>query len=336
MFHRLHALDVTTGQEKFNGPVPITASVTANNGKVATFHSLHQMNRPGLLLTNGAVYAAFGSNGCNDSNYGWVLAYDAGSLQPVGVYNTAPDRGLGSIWQSGSGPAADSNGNIYVSTAEAPFNANTGGQDYGSSVLKLVQGLGTLSVSDYFTPYNEAFLSQWDLDLSSSGVVVLPDQPGANPHLLVASGKQGTIYLLNRDNMGQFNSLGDTQIVQELPSAVGAMFSTPAYWNNAVYFAGDNTPIKAFSLSGGLLTTPPMAQSVRMAGGHPPTISANENANGVLWVIAGTTLYAFDAATLKSLYNTNQAGTRDTLSLRRTSPLKQWPAAKSTLGRSKA
>ena len=201
-----------------------------------------------------------------------------------------------------------------MSTAEAAFNVNTGGQDYGSSVLKLVQGLGTLSVSDYFTPYNEAFLSQWDLDLSSCGVVALPDQPGANPHLLVASGKQGTIYLLNRDNMGQFNSLGDSQIVQELPSAVGAMFSTPAYWNNAVYFAGNASPIKAFSLSSGLLATPPMAQSVRIQGGHAPTISANGNANGVLWVIAGGTFYGFDATTLKSLYNTNQAGTRDTLS----------------------
>ena len=314
VFHRLHALDVTTGQEKFNSPAAITASVTANNGKLSTFHSLHQMNRPALLLINGTVYAAFGSNGCNDSDHGWVLAYDAGSLQQVGVFNTTPDKGLGSIWQSGSGPAADSNGNVYVSTAEAAFNVNTGGQDYGSSVLKLVQGLGTLSVSDYFTPYNEAFLSQWDLDLSSCGVVALPDQPGANPHLLVASGKQGTIYLLNRDNMGQFNSLGDSQIVQELPSAVGAMFSTPAYWNNAVYFAGNASPIKAFSLSSGLLATPPMAQSVRMQGGHAPTISANGNANGVLWVIAGGTFYGFDATTLKSLYNTNQAGTRDTLS----------------------
>jgi hypothetical protein len=311
VFHRLHALDVTTGAEKNGGPVAITGTFVSNIGKSIPFNSLHAMNRPALLLNNGTIYAAFGSNGCNDSAYGWVIAYDASTLQQVGIFNAAPGHGLGSIWHTGSGPAADSNGYIYASTAEAEFTGNTGGQDYGSSVLKLAQGGGTLTLSDYFAPYNEAFISQWDLDLSASGVMVLPDQPGATPHLLVASGKQGTIYLLNRDGMGEFNSFGDTQIVQELPFAVGAMFSSPAYWNNSVYFAGDNSPVRAFTLSGGLLSTSPAAQSVKMAGGHSPTISANGATNGVLWTITGSTLWAFDATTLKTLYNTGQAGTRD-------------------------
>jgi hypothetical protein len=180
------------------------------------------------------------------------------------------------------------------------------------SVLKLVQGAGTLTLADYFTPYNQASLSSTDSDVSSCGTVVLPDQPGSIPHLLVASGKEGTVYLLNRDNMGQYNSSGDTQIVQELPLAVGAMFSTPVYWNGTVYFGGNAHPIQAFSLNGGLLSTPPMAQSTKMPGARAPTISASGTTNGILWIMSGP-LNAFDATTLKLLYNTNQAGTRDLL-----------------------
>jgi hypothetical protein len=312
VFHRLHALDITTGQERANSPVAIVATFTTNKGGAVKFNSLHAMNRPALLLNNGIVYAAFGSNGCNDSAYGWVIAYDAATFQQVGVFNASPAKGLASIWQSGSGPAADSAGNVYVSTAESDFTANTGGQDYGMSILKLVQGVGTLTVADYFTPYNQAYLSQNDLDLSACGTMVLPDQPGPNPHLLIGSGKVGTVYLLNRDNMGRYDSSGDTQIVQELPSAVGSMFGGPAYWNNVVYFAGNSHAIQAYSLSSGLLHSPPVAQSAKMSGGRP-TISANGDTNGLLWAINGPALYAFDAMTLKMLYNTNQAGTRDQL-----------------------
>ena len=313
VFHRLHALDVTTGTDKFAPAVAIGGSFTATDGTVAKFNSLHAMNRPALLLNNGIVYIAFGSNGCNDSAYGWVLAYDATTLTPVGIYNSAPKKGLASIWQSGSGPAADAAGNIYVSTAEGNFSGNSGGQDFGSSVLKLVENLGTLSLADYFTPYNQATLSVKDLDLSACGVVVLPDQPGPSPHVLVASGKQGTVYLLDRDNMGQFNPVSDMQILQEIPKAVGAMFSTPAYWNNTVYFAGESHPVTAYQLSNGLLTTPPAAKSITMTGDHAPTISANGNTSGVLWVIGGKSLWAFDAVSLAQLYYTNQAATRDAL-----------------------
>jgi Big-like domain-containing protein len=313
VFHRLHALDITTGQERANSPVAIAATFTANNGAVVKFNSLHAMNRPALLLNNGVIYAAFGSNGCNDSAYGWVIAYNATAFQQVGVFNASPGKGLASIWQSGSGPAADNNGNVYVSTSESDFTGNTGGQDFGMSILKLSQGVGALNLADYFTPHNQAALTQADLDVSSCGTMVLPDQPGPNIHLLVGSGKEGTVYLLNRDNMGQYNSSADTQIVQELASAVGAMFSTPAYWNSTVYFAGNSHPIQAYSLSGGLLSTLPVAQSAKMPGAHAPTISANGNTNGVLWAINGPALYAFDATTLKMLYNTNQAGTRDLL-----------------------
>jgi hypothetical protein len=312
VYHRLYALDVTTGLEKFGAPAAIEGSFTAQDGTVVPFNSLHAMNRPALMLSNGIVYIAFGSNGCNDSAHGWVFAYNATSLTQVGIYNASPKKGLASIWHTGSGPAADANGYIYVSTAEADFNANSGGQDFGSSVLKLLQGSGTLTLDDYFTPYNQAIISEDDLDLSASGVVVLPDQPGPTPHLLVASGKQGTVYLLDRDNMGQYNPVADVQIPQELTQAVGPMFSTAAYWNNTVYFAGNGHPVSGYALNNGMLQSPPV-ESVKLPGAHSPTISANGTTNGILWVIEGAQMWALNALTLKELYSTSQAGTRDVL-----------------------
>ena len=311
--HRLHAVDIATGQERPASPIVITGSFTANNGTVVKFVDKGQMNRPALLLANGNVYVTFGSNGCNSSSRGWVMSYDSTTLQQKGAFTTSPNAWLAGIWQSGGGPAADSSGNIYACTNEGTFDADTGGQDFGSSVLRLSQGVGTLTLTDYFTPYNQAALSASDLDLSAAGVMVLPDQPGPYPHLLVATGKQGTIYLLNRDDMGQYNAVGDFKIVQELVSAVGPVFGIPVYWNNRVYVSGEGTPIRAFALNNGLLSSGPVAQSIKIPSGYPPAISANGNSNGIFWIINGGTLTAFDATSLAPLYNTSQAGTRDTL-----------------------
>jgi hypothetical protein len=310
--HRLHALDVTTGAEKFGGSIVISGSFTANNGTVVAFNSLHALNRPGLSLNNGSVYIAFGSNGCNDSAHGWVFSYDAATLTQTGIFNTSPDQGPSSIWQTGSALSADEGGSLYFSTGEGAFTANTGGQDFGSSIVKLTPAPGSISAADYFTPYNQAFISQHDYDLSASGPIVLPDQPGPTPHLLIASGKQGTVYLLNRDSMGQYNPQGDTQILQEIPAVIGPMFSTPAYWNNTVYFAGNAHPIHAYTVSGGKLVNA-ILSTAPVGGAHSPTISANGTANGVLWVISGKSMLAFDAVSLKTLYTTAQSGTRDVL-----------------------
>jgi Big-like domain-containing protein len=314
VFHRLHALDVTTGAERTNSPVPIKATFRTNGGALLQVNNLHQMNRPALLLSNGVVYVAMGSNGCNDSNNSWVIGYDATTLAQTGAFVAAPEHGLGSIWQSGAGPAADADGNVYVSTAEAEFDANTGGQDYGSSVLRLTPSGNNLPLADYFTPFDESSLSTNDLDLSAGGVVALPDQPGPHPHLLISAGKQGRVYLLDRDNMGQFNPINNSQIVQQLPIGVGAMFSTPAYWNGKVYFNGKSKPIMAFALTNGLLSSTAVFKSVQsQAGAHAPTISANNNSNGILWTLPGGQLNAYDASNLKLLYNSKQAGTRDVL-----------------------
>ena len=316
--HHLHALDITTGNEQNGSPVLITATSTSNKGHVTHFNSLHQKNRPGLLLLNGVLYLGFGSNFCNDGNSGWVLSYDAASLSQLGVFNTSPDQGLTSIWQTGNGLAADEAGNIFATTAEAAgqgFDVPQGGQTYCMSVLKLAPDD---TLADYFTPWNVAFLNSHDLDFSSAGPVVLPDQDGPYPHELLATGKYGVAFVLNRDNMGMY-SVGDSNVLQEVvlvqqndQNPLDVMMSSPASWNNTAYFAPDSSPLLAFPLSSGLLGTP-LKTAQKYPGSHSPSISANGNTNGILWVITGP-LLAFDAVSLKLLYTTNQAPNgRDTL-----------------------
>ncbi len=323
--HQLHALDITTGDEQPGSPVLIAAQSTSNKGHVTVFDSLHQKNRPGLLLLNGVIYMGFGSNYCNDADTGWLLSYDEATLSQLAIFNTSPDYGLVSIWQAGNGPAADEAGNIFAETAESdkPYDVPTGGQTFSNSVLKFAPDL---SLADYFTPWSVAYLNANDLDLSSTGALILPDQDGPYPHELIASGKQGIVYVLNRDNLGMF-SLNDSQIIQEFALIPGdnndVQFGSPAFWNNTVYYAPDASPLLAYPLSGGLLGAP-IKTAVGYIGAHSPSISANGgDANtGIVWFISGAELVAYNAAASSQyaaplqqlLYDTNQAANkRDTL-----------------------
>ena len=324
--YRLHALDLTSGAEKFGGPVVIQASVPGtgdeNNGQgQVPFDPKMHLQRPGLLLLSGVVYIGFGSHDDTPPWHGWLLAYNATTLQQVASFNTTPNGSAGSIWESGCAPAVDANGNVYVATSNGTFDVNTGGMDYGESVLKL--NPGTLSVLDWFSPLNlQILLGDWDL--GSGGTMLLPDQPGSHPHLLVVAGKQGVIYLIDRDNLGHFNSVSD-QIVQELEGTINNNnLSTPAYWQGSVYYASENDNLKMFALNNGLLSTAPVSASRESFGyaGASPSISANGSRNGILWVIdtsaLGTggpaVLRAYDATNVShELYNSAQAGTRDTL-----------------------
>jgi hypothetical protein len=313
--HRLHALDVTTGLEKKGSPVVIAASYEYN-GTTHVFDDTIQVNRPALLLENGYLYIAFGSTGCrSNKEQGWVMSYTESKLQPAGAFDDEPEEGAAAIWQRGGGLSADSEGNIYGATADGDFTA---GIDFGQSVLKLTQNGSTLELADWFTPFNELYLDQNDLDLSES-VLVLPDQKGAYPHLAVAIGKEGTVYLLNRDNMGHFCATcteTDTQIVQEL-TALAPNSGALVYWNNAVYTSGSASPVLALSLTNGVLGTTPIAQSKQTTHGHSPVISVNGNVttSGVFWQINGPYLIAFNAVKLGSLiYSTGHAANgRDTL-----------------------
>jgi len=327
--YRLHALDITSGAEKFGGPVLIQASVpgtgagTDGHGNVA-FNSFYQGQRPGLVLLNGTVYVAFAS-GHDDTPpfHGWVLGYNARSLQQVAVFNSTPHGGDGGIWSSGGAPAADSNGNLFFMTGNGTFDANTGGVDVGDSVVKLSTSGGGLALADYFTPSDQGYLSAKDVDLGSGGVMLLPDQPGPHPHLVLGGGKEGKLYVIDRDNMGQFQMGSDSQIVQSLLGGASGVWCTPAYWQSSVYLVPVNDTVKAFQVNGGLLSNTPVAQgSVAFAfPGATPTVSANGSTEGIVWVIQRTTagsqaavLRAYDAANVsRELYNSKQAGTRDVL-----------------------
>jgi hypothetical protein len=333
---KLHALDITTGAEKFDGPVIIQASVNGtgdgNDGHGhVPFDPLQQLQRPGLLLSNGVVYIAWGSHADYDPYHGWIMGYDAATLDQVAVFNTTPNGGEGSIWQSGGGLATDDAGNIYAEVGNGSFDPNTppgalpADADYGESILKLAvdpnstpdnpnpNGWG-LTVADFFTPYNEQFLNDQDLDIGSGGLMVLPDEMGSpdHPHLLLAGSKEGRVYLIDRDNMGRFDSTGD-EVLQESDSGmIIGVFDTPALFNGTFYYVGAfYDAANAFSIEGGAFAGP-ISQSTDVFGypGATPSISANGSTNGILWALdrGSNELRAYDATDLSNeLYNSDQA-----------------------------
>ena len=205
---RLHALDIATGAEKPNSPVVIQASVpgsgNGSSGGTLTFNPLRENQRTGLLLANGIVYFGFSSHGDNEPFHGWVFGYNASTLQRVMVYCTTPNGDDGGVWMDGDGIATDSTGSLYFISGDGLMDANTGGGDYGDSFLRLSTS-GT--VQDYFSPSVQSTLDSGNLDLGAGGVLLLPDQSGAHPHEMVSAGKNGTVYLVDRDNMGRLQRL---------------------------------------------------------------------------------------------------------------------------------
>jgi hypothetical protein len=329
-FQRLHALDITSGAEKFGAPATIQATVNgtgegSSGGKIS-FDPLNENQRPGLMLYHGAVIITWAAHCDHEPTHGWVIAYNARTLKQVAVWNASPDAGLAGIWQSGGAPAADSTGNVYFATGNGNFDVNNGDVDYGDTIIKLGAPAGVVTVLDYFTPYDQSSMNEMDNDLGAGGVTLLPNQPPGSPHqhLLIQAGKEGTIYLIDRDNMGKYNPSNNDQIVQSLPFAIGIETSTPAWWNNTVYFAATGDYIKAFAFDPGtgLLSTSPSSESSTSYNfpGATPSISANENSEAILWALqtdaagkyGSTILHAYDATNLgNELYNSNQNFNRD-------------------------
>jgi hypothetical protein len=326
--HKLHAVDITNGAEKFGGPVVIQAKVpgSADGSNTVVFEPLREAQRAGLLVQNGLVYISWASH-CDIGPYhGWVMAYDTQTLQQKTVWNATPNGQLGGFWQSGGGIAEDSRNFLYATSGNGTFDQDVKGKDYGDSIIKLgISPRGKLVVKDYFTPHDQKFLEITDTDLGSGGAMVIPDRPGqTNPFLLVQAGKEGTIYLMNRDRMGKFNPNDDNQILQNLPGAVGGMWAMPAFWNNNVYFGGVGDNLKMFSLDPvtGLLSTTPVSNTLTFFNypGTTPSISSNGTTNGIVWALQtdhfgqfpGTTngpeiLHAYDATDLShELYNSMQ------------------------------
>src|ERR1700719_4716509 len=340
--HRLHAIDITTGDEKSPGPIVITATVNGNgdgsSGGQLTFGgsstggqlvALNQLNRPGLLLLNGTIYIAYASHCDLGPYHGWLFGYDAATFTHQSVFVTTPNGGLGGIWMSGAGLAADGNGSIYLATGNGTFDTdNVPATELGDSILKIALNNGSLNLLDYFTPFNESALNDADADLGSGGVLLLPDQPGSHAHELVAVSKDGIVYLVDRDQMAANNNhycngcTSDPQIVQELQSVLGQTWSMPAYWNDTVYFWANDDRLKAFPLSNGLLSVTPSSSSMTSLGfpGATPVVSSNGTSDGIVWAIDSRSdgieglslgpavLHAYDATNLANeLYNSTQA-----------------------------
>ncbi len=324
-FHqRLHALDLATGAEKPGGPVEIAASVAGtgdgSDGASVAFDARRQHQRSSLRLFDGSVFIQWASH-CDDGPYhGWVMSYDAATLAQTGVFATTPDGGLGGIWQAGGGLSIDAAGGLYAVTGNGTFDADRGGRDYGDTALRLSFSQG-LSVADWFTPFDQQSLNDADADLGSGGALVLPDQSGAHPHELVFAGKEGTIYVLDRDAMGGFHAGGDSQIVQSVPGAIGGSYGTPAYWNGRVYWHGAGDDLKCFTVNAGALSVLPSSESGGVAGfpGSTPTVSADGDSGAVVWEIQtdmygngeSAILLAFDALDLTRRLYTSAAAKRD-------------------------
>ncbi len=312
---KLHALNIRTGAEISGGPVTVTA--TAPTNPATTLNSQEVLQRSGLLLLNGVVYIAMASN---DSTNGWLIGYNETTLAQQGVFCVTPNGAEGAIWMGGAGPAVDATGDIYFSTGNGTFDANTGGSDYSMSELKVAVAGSSLNVLDYFTPSNEAHLSSRDLDLSSGGVILLPDQPGSFPHEAVQAFKTGEILLLNRDNLGK---VGSANAIQDINFNKSGYWSTAAYWNGNVYLIGVSGPITQWTLNNGLLPTAPTHSGSTSYSypGATPSISANNTSDAIVWAIetagqvqggAAAVLHAYNANNVATeLYNSNQAGTRD-------------------------
>jgi hypothetical protein len=328
---RLHALDITTGKERSGSPVVIAGKVKGTgdgsvNG-ILKFDPFQEGQRPGLLLQNGGVYIGWASYCDNDPWHSWVMSYDAATLAQTGIWNGTPNGGRGGTWQGGTGIAADDSFNIYFATGNGTFDADKNGLDYGDSVMKLGPPSNKhMPVVDYFTPYNQAGLANGDRDVGSGGVLLLPDQDKSAPHqhLLIQAGKEGSIYLIDRDNMGHFHAKNNSQIVQDMEGAVGGMFSTATFWNNNVYFGGRQDYLRQYTFDPktGLLSTSAVSKSETTYGfpGATPSLSANGTTNGILWALEKTStkgvtpliLHAYDATNLATeLYNSDQNPSRD-------------------------
>lgn len=328
-FQRLHALNVTTGAELFGGPKNIQATFPGtgdgSSGGNVIFDPKQYKERPGMLLLNGVVYTGWSSH-CDIRPYtGWIMGYDASTLAQTSVLNVIPNGNEGSIWMSGAGLAADSSGNIYFLDANGTFETTLDSKgfpsqgDFGNAFLKLSTA-GGLAVADYFATFDTVSQSNIDNDLGSGGAMVLPDLTdgsGQVQHLAVGAGKDGNIYVVNRDAMGKFNS-SSNNIYQQLSGVLsGSVFSAPAYFNNTLYYGAVGDRIKAFAVTNARLSSAPTSQTGNTFPypGSTPGVSANGTANAILWAAEnGSTavLHAYDATDLShELYNSNQSGSRD-------------------------
>ncbi len=347
-FQRLHALNLATGGEKFGGPLNISASVLGtgdgSSGGIVPFDPGNEHQRTGLGLSGGFVYIAWASHEDHSPYHGWVICYTTDLSQQAAVFNTSPNGGLAGIWMSGAAPAFDSGGNIYLSTGNGTFDTSatvppvSPNNDFGDSVLRLAPPRsGSLPLVDFFTPFDQSNLNAGDVDVAAGGVVLLPNL-SSGKQILVQVGKDGTIHVLDRSNLGQYcnGCASDAQIAQEIQGQVNGMWGTPAYWNGNLYIggaqdggtSGDN--LKAFSFNPALaqpLSAAPtsMSSHVYNFSGPTPSVSSNGTTNGIVWALDNSqygpptpngsgpaVLHAYDATNLAIEFWNSSQGTGNT------------------------
>jgi len=327
-FQRLHALDVTTGAELAGSPVTIAPVFSSAAGGQKTFSPGQYAERAALLLANHTLYTSWTSH-CDDPPYsGWIVGFDERSLAQSAVLDVAAASDAGpSIWMSGAGPAADSSGNVYLLTANGAFDTTLDGNgfpsrgDYGNAFVKLAPTGGGLAVADYFAPSNEVAESAADEDLGSGGTMLLPDvadSAGVVRHLMVGAGKDGNLYVLDRDAMGRFSPSGNG-IWQELDGVFpGGIYASPAWFDGTIYYGNVGATLKALTLSGGRLSSTPASETATIFPypGASPAVSADGAGNGIVWAVENgdpAVLHAYDATDLATeLYDSSQAsGGRD-------------------------
>jgi PQQ-like domain len=307
--HRLHALDLATGKEKPNSPVVITASARTKSGAVVTMDPLKHMNRPGLLLSNGTLYLGFASHCDGDPYKGWIVAYDAASLRQKAVHVDTPDGSRGGVWHGGVGLGADAKGDVYYVSGNGTFDGAT---NFGESIVKLHPTSSALQVATSFTPFDFQQLNDEDLDIGSTGALLIP---GTNS--LVAGGKTGIYYVVDRDRMGGVVA-NDAQIVQKFRGTTGPAFGGPAFFGASLYLWGVNDVLKAFHFDGKKFGTSPKVHANVHAGypGGQISVSANGTSAGIVWAVrpdpngsgAGF-LHALDASDIsRELWNSTQNG----------------------------
>ena len=322
---RLHALDLTTGAEQPGSPVEIQASYPGtgdnSNGTSVIFDPKQYKERAGLLLLNGMIYTSWASH-CDIRPYtGWLISYSASTLAQTSVLNFTPNGAEGAVWMAGAGPAADASGNIYFLAANGQFDTTLNANgfpnrgDFGNAFMKLSTISNSMAVADYFAMFNVTSENNSDADLGSGGALILPDMTdGGNVtrHLAVGAGKDQHIYLVDRDNMGKFNAASNVNY-QDIPTAFpDSVYAMPAFFDGHLYYGAVNDAIRRYSFSNAQIVTP-AANTTPNTFPYPgatPSISANGNSSGIVWAVANTstaTLYAYDAANLSQLYNSNQA-----------------------------
>ncbi|HET9330913.1 MAG TPA: PQQ-dependent sugar dehydrogenase, partial [Steroidobacteraceae bacterium] len=323
-YQRLHAIDLPTGNERAGSPATIAGTFPNSTGMV-TFSARQENQRPGLALVNGTIYIGWGSHEDSNPWYGWMMAYsyNGSTFTQTAVFNSAPNKGEGGIWMSGGAPAVDSNNNLYVLTGNGTFDANSAtapNNDYGDSLLKLT---GNLAVAQYFTPSDQLTLFQGDGDFASGGAAILADLPPGSPvtHLIMGGGKDKSLYVLNRDQLG---GLGDANAVQQI-SFGNSIFTTGAFWNNTYYMAGAGGPLRAYALTPSIPVFSLASSSTNTYGfpGSGPSVSAAGTASGVIWTMDNhsyctnqsracgpAVLHAHDAANVASeLWNSSMVTT---------------------------